>query len=123
MSFTDVIKALRQSASVSVPFAGRVLAGLTPNGAYEAAKRNALGVPVFRSGKRLRVASVHILEKIGVPLKLPADEPDSTLSETAAQAADEPETVVQPVRKPRAARASRPAAARSPPVAKRGAAA
>ena len=73
MNTADIIKRLRENVTVDVPFAGKVLGNLSPNGAYEAAKRvnretgeTALGVPIIEAGKRKRVASIHILKKLGI---------------------------------------------------------
>jgi hypothetical protein len=95
MNYADAVRILRENATVSVPTAGLILAGLTPGAAYEAAKRKALGVPVMRVGRRLRVSSVLILEKIGVSLledifvvHEPAPEPTPWYSRLPAQSRD-----------------------------------
>jgi hypothetical protein len=84
MNTTEAIRVLRQNGTVSVPLVGWILAGLTPNAAYEAAKRGALGVPTFKVGKRIRVASALVLARLGI------EPPEFGPQEDAPPAAPEP---------------------------------
>jgi hypothetical protein len=74
MNFVDTVRELRRNVSVSVPFTGKVLADLTPNASYLAAKRGELGVPTFKVGKRVRVASMLVLEKLGIAPEFSVEE-------------------------------------------------
>lgn len=66
MSWKEILAELRSKPTVSVPTAGRALADLSKNGAYEAARAGRLGVPVIETGGKKRVASIHILRKLGL---------------------------------------------------------
>ena len=46
--------------------AGKALGDLSKNGSYEAAKRNALGVPVLDVAGKKRVPSIAVLRKLGL---------------------------------------------------------
>lgn len=66
MSWKEILAELKSHPTVSVPTAGKALADLSPNAAYRAAQRDALGVPVMKVGGRKRVTSVAVLRKLGL---------------------------------------------------------
>jgi hypothetical protein len=51
--------------TTDVPTAGQIL-GISRSHAYELARRGEFPVPVLRIGSRLRVATAHLLEFVGV---------------------------------------------------------
>jgi hypothetical protein len=61
MSLEEIVAKLRSQATVSVPDAGKILADLSRNGSYEAARQGKLGVPVIKVGGLSRVPSAAIL--------------------------------------------------------------
>ena len=61
-----IIAELRSKPSVSVPTAGKALADLSKNASYVAAKAGKLGVPVFKTGGKVRVPSIAVLRKLGL---------------------------------------------------------
>ena len=66
MTVKEILTKLRTSPTVSVPEAGKVLADLSWNGSYDAARKGTLGVPVFDVGGLKRVASIDVLRRIGL---------------------------------------------------------
>ena len=66
MTWAKILAELKSKPTVSVPLAGQVLGDLSRNGAYEAARRNALGVPVMQVGGKKRVSSIAVLRKLGL---------------------------------------------------------
>lgn len=66
MSIKEILEELRSKPSVSVPTAGAVLAGLSKNASYIAAREGRLGVPVYEVGGRRRVPSIAILRQLGL---------------------------------------------------------
>ena len=66
VTWKDVLAELKSRPTVSVPTAGRALGDLSRNGAYEAARRGALGVPVIEVGGKKRVPSVAVLRVLGL---------------------------------------------------------
>jgi hypothetical protein len=70
MSMLDILAELRSKPTVSVPTAGKALGDLSKNASYDAANKGTLGVEVFEAGGKKRVASIHVLRKLGL-----ADEP------------------------------------------------
>jgi hypothetical protein len=71
VTMARALKEVRSKPSVSIPVAGRVIADIGVNASYEHAKLGRLGVPVIVVGggdksARYRVASVHVLRKVGL---------------------------------------------------------
>jgi hypothetical protein len=65
---SDLLQQLKTQLTVSVPVAGKALADLSRNGAYEIAKRDGMiaGCEVFEAGGKLRVATAQIRKKLGI---------------------------------------------------------
>ena len=64
MAWAKILAELKSKPTVSVP--GQVLGDLSRNGAYEAARRGKLGVPVMQVGGKKRVSSIAVLRKLGL---------------------------------------------------------
>jgi hypothetical protein len=75
----EIIAELRSNATVSVPFTGMALGKLGKNASYDAAKKGTLGVKVFNAGGKLRVASVEVLQRLGL-----AEQPEDAGQASAA---------------------------------------
>jgi hypothetical protein len=66
MSWKEILAELKSSPTVSVPTAGKALGDLSRNAAYEAARRDTLGVPVIDVGGKRRVPSIAVLHALGL---------------------------------------------------------
>jgi hypothetical protein len=62
----EMIAEILAQPSTSVPTAGKLLADLSVNGSYLAARNGELGVPTFWVGGKIRVASIDVLRKLGL---------------------------------------------------------
>jgi hypothetical protein len=83
MTLEEVIVELRARATQSVPFAGMAIGELKRGPAYQAAKTETLGVPVFWSGGKLRTASIDIARRLGVEDKVTPAKTDQQAAEPA----------------------------------------
>jgi hypothetical protein len=64
MTIEEIKRVLDENLTVDVPFAGKVLGDLCRNTSYDAAARG--DIETIRFGRKLRVRSVWLREKLGL---------------------------------------------------------
>jgi hypothetical protein len=113
MRLEEIIAKLKVEPSVDVPFAGKVLAGLSRNASYLAASAGKLGVPTYDVGGSRRVASVLVLKKLGL-----LHEVEALVSGADRQpaAAPDPQPLTTKAPKPSKSAKTRPPRARARPA-------
>jgi hypothetical protein len=81
----ELIEGLYRSPTTTIPIAGRLLAGLSPNSSYQVVNRSEkaseggnstvdLGVEVFWVGGLRRVTSISVLKRLDLPLRRPSQD-------------------------------------------------
>jgi hypothetical protein len=67
----EILHELRTQPSTTVPNTGKILAGISANAAYAAARNGELGVPTYWVGGKLRVPSIAVLRLLGLEKDAP----------------------------------------------------